>query len=71
MKKEKGRGSDYIQKHTSNIFQCFSNNISQNITLNSNTPAQAKINRLLLLRCSEILPYLQNQRCIIALLTPN
>lgn len=71
MKKERGRGSDYIQKRTGNTFQYFSNNISQNITFNSNTPVQAKINRLSLLGCSEILPYLQNQRCTIALLTPN
>lgn len=64
-KKKKRRAPDYVQECTDYTCQSF----SYSITLNSNTPTQAKADRLLLSERPEIFPQLQKQQNSTAFLT--
>lgn len=64
-KKKEKKVPDYIQECTDYICQSF----SYSITLNSNTPSQAKANRLLLFERPEIFSQLQKQHKSTAFLT--
>ena len=66
-KEEGWRAPDYLQERTGHTRRSF----SHSMTLNSDTPTQAKADRLPLPECSEILPRLRKQRCSAAPLTPD
>ena len=62
---EKRESPDYVQERTGHTRRSFSHgmtlNSSHSMILNSNTPTQAKADRLPLPECSEILPQLREQ----------
>ena len=67
--KKGGRGPDYVKERTGHTRRSLSHgmtlNSSHSMILDSNTPTQAKADRLPLPKCSEMLPQQQklNKRC--------